>query len=214
MVDTYGDYILDTGRHEAWERLFHAYIRRSRFQGRDEIVEVGPGRCAFTRSAPDRIIAVDNAPALVDHYKKEGLDIRLGSADDLPLEDGSMDALYSCWLLEHLTDPVPALREARRVLRPGGYALFVVPSVRSLTRGFYSDYTHVRPYNAQSLAQVARAAGFERFAVEHLFWTRGLRRLIPLAGERRTMRAVRIGDVVGRRFGVVNRDNLLFELWA
>jgi SAM-dependent methyltransferase len=214
MTDTYGSYVLDTGVDHAWERLFNRYLFESRFGGYQTIIDLGPGRCAFTRTAPDRVIAIDNAPAVVDRYTSEGLDIRLGSADHMPLDDGSMDALYSCWLLEHLADPVPALAETRRVLRPKGYALFVVPSVRSLTRGFFHDYTHVRPFTPLSLAQVARAAGFERFRVEYLFWTRGLRRLIPQLGEQRVMDMLRFSDTTGRRLGCLNRDNLLLELRA
>jgi ubiquinone/menaquinone biosynthesis C-methylase UbiE len=214
MKDTYGSYILHTGQHDAWEQLFNRYMFESRFRNRNEIIDIGPGRCAFTKLAPERIIAVDNSPAVVDHYKSEGLDIRLGSADNLPFPDSSVDAVYSCWLLEHLNDPVMALRETRRVLRPNGYGLFIVPSVRSLTRGFYNDYTHIRPYSPQSLAQVARAASLTNFSAKHLFWTKGLRRLIPLIGDQRMMRLLRLSDSMGRNFRCVNRDNLMFELWT
>lgn len=214
MTDVYGDYILSTGPDDAWERLFSRYLLESRFRDRTSIVDLGPGRCAFTIAAPERISAVDNAPAIVDHYRSKGLDIRLGSAEEMPFEDSSMDGLYSCWLLEHLSDPVAALAETRRVLRPHGYGLFIVPSVRSLTRGFYHDYTHVRPFTSQSLAQIARAAGFERFHTEYLFWTRGLRRFIPLLGEDRVMRGLRFSDTIGRRMRCLNRDNLLLEVWA
>ena len=156
----------------------------------------------------------NNSPAVVDHYKSEGLDIRLGSADNLPFPDSSVDAIYSCWLLEHLNDPVVALTEARRVLRPNGYGLFIVPSVRSLTRGFYNDYTHIRPYSPQSLAQVARAAGLTNFSAKYLFWTKGLRRLVPLVGDHRMMGVLSLSDSVGRNFRCLNRDNLMFELWT
>ena len=214
MRDAYGSYILRTGQHDAWERLFNRYMFESRFRDRNEIIDLGPGRCAFTKLAPERIIAVDNSPAVVDHYKSEGLHIRLGSADNLPFSDCSMDAVYSCWLLEHLDDPVMALRETKRVLRPNGYGLFIVPSVRSLTRGFYNDYTHIRPYSPQSLAQVARAASLTNFSAKHLFWTKGLRRLVPLMGDQRMMGLLRLNDSMGRNFRCVNRDNLMFELWT
>jgi ubiquinone/menaquinone biosynthesis C-methylase UbiE len=214
MVDTYGTHILDSGQHGAWERLFNRYMFESRFRDRNEIIDLGPGRCAFTKLAPERIIAVDNSPAVVDHYKSEGLHIRLGSADNLPFPDSSVDAVYSCWLLEHLSDPVMALRETRRVLRPNGYGLFIVPSVRSLARGFYNDYTHIRPYSPQSLAQVARAASLTNFSSKHLFWTKGLRRLIPLIGDQRMMGLLRLSDSMGRNVRCVNRDNLMFELWT
>jgi ubiquinone/menaquinone biosynthesis C-methylase UbiE len=47
-------------------------------------------------------------------------DLRRADAAELPFADSSFDQVWMMWFLEHVDDPVAALREARRVLVAGG----------------------------------------------------------------------------------------------
>jgi SAM-dependent methyltransferase len=47
--------------------------------------------------------------------------------DDLPLEDNSVDFVISSHVMEHFAEPIKALKEWRRVVRPGGYIFVIAP---------------------------------------------------------------------------------------
>jgi SAM-dependent methyltransferase len=77
----------------------------------------------------------------------------------LPIEDGSVDAVLSANLLEHVPDDVAALAEIHRVLRPGGLAAIIVPAGPG-TYDYYDRFLgHERRYARGELAH--KAAGFD-----------------------------------------------------
>ena len=90
-------------------------------------------------------------------------DARLVQADAcrLPLGDSSVDGAVSLNLLEHLSDDGRALRELRRVLRPGAPAVLVVPAGRRLYDYYDRFLGHARRYARGELAAKARRAGLE-----------------------------------------------------
>lgn len=47
--------------------------------------------------------------------------------DDLPFENNSVDFILSSHVLEHFYDPIKALKEWYRVIRPGGYIFAIIP---------------------------------------------------------------------------------------
>jgi len=54
--------------------------------------------------------------------------ISVGSVEALPLEDDSFDLVFSHEVLEHVADDSQAIREAARVLRPGGQIILFAPN--------------------------------------------------------------------------------------
>jgi SAM-dependent methyltransferase len=93
-------------------------------------VGCGPGTITIDlarRVAPGLTVGVDSAEAALEGARAEaearGADnVRFGvaTAGRLPFADGTYDVVHAHQLLQHLPDPVAALREMARVCRPGG----------------------------------------------------------------------------------------------
>jgi len=79
--------------------------------------------------------AVDIDPIVERDFKKAvevtprhsgKVTFKLASPDAIPLEDASVDAVYSISVLEHVADPVATVAEMGRVLAPGGLLILTI----------------------------------------------------------------------------------------
>ncbi len=78
---------------------------------------VAPGRVVGMDAAVD---AIDAARAAAEDAHVDNLQLSVGDVYALDHEDDSFDVVHAHQVLQHVADPVAALREMRRVCRPGG----------------------------------------------------------------------------------------------
>jgi ubiquinone/menaquinone biosynthesis C-methylase UbiE len=122
-----------------WVEAPHPIITRERLRAvlgpepGERILEIGPGTGYYTLDmaewvAPEgRVEIFDLQHEFLDHVMRRAAERGLdnvapaqGDATDLPYEDASMDAVVLTAVLGEIPEPVAALREIRRVLKPAG----------------------------------------------------------------------------------------------
>jgi 2-polyprenyl-3-methyl-5-hydroxy-6-metoxy-1,4-benzoquinol methylase len=96
-----------------------------------DLLDVGCGPGTITvdlaaRVAPGRVLGLDLSPDPLDEARDAAaragvaVDFAVGDVYALDLPDDTFDVVHAHQVLQHLTDPVAALRELARVCRPGG----------------------------------------------------------------------------------------------
>jgi len=131
--------VMSGGLHRLWK---DAMVRRLRARPGQHVVDIagGTGDIALRILQPFRAAAVSDRPHVTvldinesmvrvgrdrvfDRGLIAGLDWGCGDAQALPLPDSCADAYTVAFGMRNMTDVPAALREARRVLRPGGQFL-------------------------------------------------------------------------------------------
>jgi ubiquinone/menaquinone biosynthesis C-methylase UbiE len=187
---------LFTGAADAMRRAALAEIARE-LKGRDQrevrLLDLACGTGRFTRQIlrtfPKlQASAIDLSPNYAARARDlltpwPQVDVMEGAAESLPLEDDSLDMIVSVYLFHELPVKIreAAIREAARVLKPGG--LFIIADslqfgdtdgldafLEYFPEGFHEPY--YKQYLSWDFAPAMEAAGFQSERVETAFLTK------------------------------------------
>jgi ubiquinone/menaquinone biosynthesis C-methylase UbiE len=146
----------------------------------------GPGSITIDLAqavAPGEAIGIDLRENAVTHARTlarergiANVAFQVANVFQLPYVDGSFDAAFACAVLQHLATPLAALKEIRRVLKPGGVVgivdgsspiTFRYPTNQLLEawdklRELQREYNTGRPSDTLQLRALLREAGFVR----------------------------------------------------
>jgi SAM-dependent methyltransferase len=126
-------------------RDFHRQLLESCPEGR--VLDIGGGTAHIKEFRPDVVST--------DILKFPGIDV-VADAHRLPFQDAFFAGVVMLDVLHHLERPIEFLREASRVLKPGGRLAMIEPAMTTIARRFY-DRFHEEPVdmNADPFAPVA-----------------------------------------------------------
>jgi SAM-dependent methyltransferase len=197
------------GFNPTWQRHVAAYgLCAERLPG-GRVLDLGCGvGHSFRLLAPRETVGVDLEPAALAGQERE---THLADMRELPFADGSFGSVLAVQSLEHVPDPERVLAEARRVLAPGGVAVFVTPNRLS----FGPPTEIVDPYHRVefSAAELRKACAGSFGSVEVLGIFGSPRYLRLVAAERRTLERVLAVDRFGLRHALPRRvRQILYDL--
>lgn len=131
-----------------WDQFFAAKIKEI-FSNAATVIDIGGGlrisQEKNNRYDPARAWIVPLAKN-VDYKVLDPVDTYhpdiVGDIHHLPLKDNTIDAIICLAVLEHVENPLVAVQEMRRVLKPGGRCLIYVPFLYYYHAeiGYYKDY--------------------------------------------------------------------------
>ena len=156
-----------------WEHVYR-YAFASRFVIGKRVLDIacgeGYGAAALQKAGAGHVIGVDVSESVCLHARnKYGLDARAGSAERIPLGDGTVDVIVSFETIEHIANPGDFLDECVRVLAPGGRLVISTPNKEVYTERLGTrNHHHCSEMTEEEFASALRG----RFHGAHFYTQR------------------------------------------
>jgi SAM-dependent methyltransferase len=199
----------DGGFGPTWERHVAAYALAEPLLPPGRVLDLGCGiGHSFHLLAPRETVGVDIAAEALAGQDRETV---IADMRDLPFPDASFASLISVQSLEHVADGAAVVREARRVVEPGGVAIFHTPNRLTFARpDEIIDPYHFVEYDPRELRALCETA-FADVEIRGVF---GSERYLELwASQLRTLdRVLWLDPLALRRFVPLRVKQVLYDL--
>ncbi len=141
--------VFDQSGYDKLLRVFSEIVRPA---PKELLLDVGCGSGAFTYHLRDQGLATVGIDLSFNLVRLATTEISrgpflVGDAEILPFRENELDIVTFSGVLHHLPDLAPALREARRVLRPGGRMFAYDPNGRNPAMWLYRS--HHSPFSSR-----------------------------------------------------------------
>ena len=150
------------------DKLAAYLFKKFEMQRGQKVLEPGCGRGEFLngfRKMGMDVYGCDLSPQAGEDL--EGIIVKQTDIENesLPYKDNYFDVVYSKSLLEHLWKPDVFLKEVKRILKPSGIILTLVPDWEANYKIYFDDYTHRTPFTKISLHDIYEICGYKNVRV-------------------------------------------------
>ena len=148
----------------------------------NKVLDVGCGTGLLSllmKNQGNDVCGIDISEVALRKAELRGIKVKLGNIDNnLPFDDDIFDVVVCSEVIEHLFNPIEALEEIRRVLKPEGSLVLTTPNIAYILRRIAllfgkfpeevkwartsntNEWEHIRFFTLTSLIKVLEAAGF------------------------------------------------------
>lgn len=172
---------VDVEQTSPWHGLVRRHLQLSRDLAGKRVLEIGCGRGGFScwmaaASSPrPQIVAVDYSAVAVEKGRSYAVGVGLtniswetGDIQAIHHPDASFDTAVSCETIEHVPDPLKAVQELSRVLKPGGRLFLTTPNYL----GAYGLYRAYLRMTGRRYTEVGQPINQLTMLPRTLYWVR------------------------------------------